>query len=54
MTKRKTLAEQMGISIDRCELCDGDLTDDEPWREGMDGARAHESCLAPYLKRRKR
>ena len=42
---RKTMAEQMGIDTSVCEICEEPLGDDEEWKEGMDGARAHVSCL---------
>lgn len=46
---RRSLAERMGIDTSRCELCDGELDDEDEWVEGMDGGRAHRSCLRRYL-----
>ncbi len=43
-----SLAHEAGIDTTVCELCGGELTDSEPWVEGIDGARAHSACLETY------
>lgn len=41
-----TLAEENGVDVSRCEFCGGPLDREHPWRRGVDGAAAHERCLA--------
>lgn len=42
-------ATTTGLDVSVCEFCEGPLTDEEPWRRGIDGCGAHERCLRPYL-----
>jgi hypothetical protein len=44
----KSLAEEAGIDTTRCEFCGEPLDDSRPWRRGLDGCGAHESCLKAY------
>lgn len=45
----ESLAEMSGMDVSRCEFCDEPLDDSKPWRRGLDGAGAHESCLKGWL-----
>ena len=45
-----SLAEEAGLDINVCEFCEEPLDDTQPWRRGLDGCGAHETCLKRALK----
>jgi hypothetical protein len=46
-----SLYEQSGGDPTRCEFCNRKLTNKKPWRRGLDGAGAHEACIADDYER---
>lgn len=46
-----SLAESAGLDVWRCEFCDRKVRKDRPHVTGLDGMRAHKTCVEAYRKR---